>query len=124
MTGPETPEPQGVQPLAREGEHVPPEFKKDAFNCPYCGVLSIQHWSHLLAELPGQSSWSEVSVWMSICFNCTKQAVWAGFGPHVSEIKMIKPLVGGGPRAHVDMPDDVRADYEEAQAIVGSSVRG
>jgi hypothetical protein len=28
---------------------------------------------------------------------------------------MVKPRVGGGPRPHPDMPDDVRADYEEAR---------
>ena len=37
---------------------------------------------------------------------------------------MIEPLTSGGPRPHVEMPDDVRSDYEEARGILSRSPRG
>jgi hypothetical protein len=37
---------------------------------------------------------------------------------------MADPVVDGGPRPHVDMPADVKADYDEARAIVNASPRG
>ena len=37
---------------------------------------------------------------------------------------MVEPVASGGPRPHPEMPDDVRADYEEARAIVSLSPRG
>jgi hypothetical protein len=51
--------------------------------------------------------------------------VWVSYsdGPFESW-KLVKPMVGGGPRPHVDTPDDVRADYDEARSIVNLSPRG
>jgi hypothetical protein len=112
------------EPLVREGDRVLPAFQVDAFNCPYCGVLAQQFWTKLLGEEPGRTGYHGVGVHMSVCLNCEKRAVWAAFGPHRDDVKMVKPQVSGGPRHHVDMPPDVRADYEEAQAIIGNSVRG
>ncbi len=114
----------GREPLAHEGEHVPPAFEADAFNCPYCGVLAQQFWTTLIGQQPGENDYRGVGVYMSICLNCKKRAVWAAFGPHRNDVKMVKPQVSAGPRPHVDMPAGARADYEEAQAIVGNSVRG
>lgn len=36
---------------------------------------------------------------------------------------MVDPLIGGGPRPHIDMSDDMKADYEEARRIVQLSPR-
>jgi hypothetical protein len=38
--------------------------------------------------------------------------------------RIIDPVIGGGPRPHVDMPPSVRPDYEEARRIVMMSPRG
>jgi hypothetical protein len=37
---------------------------------------------------------------------------------------MLYPDAGGGPPANPDLPEDIRGDYLEAQAIVGRSPRG
>jgi uncharacterized protein DUF4145 len=37
---------------------------------------------------------------------------------------MVDPITTGGPRPHLDMPRDVRTDYEEARTIVALSPRG
>jgi hypothetical protein len=37
---------------------------------------------------------------------------------------MVDPTTTGGPRPHVEMPADVRPDYEEARRIVTASPRG
>lgn len=119
----EAPEPER-EPLAREGGDVPPTFHGEAFNCPYCGVLAQQFWTDLIGKQPGETGFQGVGVFMSICLNCEKRAVWAAFGPYAEDVKMVKPQVSGGPRPHVDMPPEARADYEEARTIIGSSVRG
>lgn len=38
--------------------------------------------------------------------------------------EMVLPVSEGGPRPHVEMPPDVRGDYEEARSIVNRSPRG
>jgi hypothetical protein len=37
---------------------------------------------------------------------------------------MVLPVDVGGPRPHLEMPTDVREDYEEARSIVNRSPRG
>jgi hypothetical protein len=47
-------------------------------------------------------------------------------GPVLKKVqasRMIVPNQGTAPVAHTDMPDDVRADYEEARSVVGVSPR-
>lgn len=53
------------------------------------------------------------------CDNCGGVSIW-----NVEEERCVDPVIGGGPRPHVEMPEDVRADYEEARRIVGQSPRG
>lgn len=54
---------------------------------------------------------------VSTCFNCRKHAVW------IHE-KLAYPLSGEAPPANPDMSDDIRADYNEANAILDVSPRG
>src|SRR5436305_612754 len=111
-----TPEPEQDAAPVREGEHVPPEFHKEAYHCPYCGVLTSQYWTSLYGHLPGVNGLSEVGAEMTICLNCDGRSFWAAFVGVNTDYRMIKPVVGGGPRPHVDMPEDVRRDYEEARS--------
>jgi len=54
---------------------------------------------------------------MSKCFNCNNVSVWI-------YDKLMWPAAHDGPVASSDMPDDARADFEEAATIVGASPRG
>lgn len=42
----------------------------------------------------------------------------------MTEKRCIDPVIGGGPRPHVEMPEDVQVDYNEARTIIGLSPRG
>lgn len=102
------------QPLAVEGQHVAPTIEGAAFHCPHCGVLASQNWER--AET--KHRWLEY--FLCICTNCQEKSLWKA----EPGSRQIDPVIGGGPRPHVDMPDDVKADYEEARQIVGISPRG
>jgi hypothetical protein len=108
------------QPLAREGEHVPPTFEAGAYHRPHCGVLATMSWSQLVYKL--SNSLIHTDSWHVLCSNCREAQYWVADSR--GEPRMARPDVGGGPRAHVDMPDDVRADYDEARSILYRSPRG
>lgn len=104
-------------PLAQEGEHVAPGFKKPSFHCMHCGVLAVQAWNQLRLPTYGPGDYS-VDCWRCDCHNCGEHSYWREDG------RLIDPRIGGGPRPHVDMPEEVRKDYEEARTIVMQSPRG
>jgi len=109
-----------VEPQAREGEHVAPTFEGESFHCMHCGVLAQQVWSNLASVTSmrvGELVYSGYS--KCTCRNCNASSLWNG-----NEERCVDPVIGGGPRPHVDMPEDVKADYEEARRIVGQSPRG
>jgi len=54
---------------------------------------------------------------LSECYNCKKLAVWI-------YSKLIYPECGKAPPANPDLPDDIRRDYDEANAILDLSPRG
>ena len=57
------------------------------------------------------------NMWVSKCSRCDDFAIW-------QHDCMIWPQTGDAPSPNSDLPDDVRADYEEASAILDSSPRG
>lgn len=56
------------------------------------------------------------NVWVSKCFNCDQLAIWI-------HDHMIWPAQGEAPPANADLPDDIRADYNEASSILDLSPR-
>ena len=56
-------------------------------------------------------------IWFSQCFHCEEFAVWI-------DRSLAWPQQRGAPLPNSDLPDDVRADYEEASSIVNLSPRG
>ncbi len=46
------------------------------------------------------------------CSNCHNKSVW-----NDTEERCVDPVIGGGPRPHVEMPRDVKTDLEEARRI-------
>ena len=99
------------QPVA-ENEHVAPGLQGTAFHCMHCGVLAQQTWQVLRAGA-GPQSYSS-GYWYCTCRNCTEISIWNEFNG-----RCVDPIIGGGPRPHLEMPEDVRQDYEEARRIVG-----
>jgi len=57
------------------------------------------------------------NVSISSCFNCKELCLWV-------YDQMLWPRRPGGPQPNLDLPADVRQDYEEASAILDASPRG
>lgn len=104
------------EPTATEGEHAAPEIQRLSFHCMHCGVLAQQEWSDIYRRTP--NGIKPVPYDYCECTNCQGVSVWRVDG------RCIDPSVVVGPRPHLDMPDDVKADYEEARRIVTQSPRG
>jgi hypothetical protein len=106
--------------------YTPPGFDIPAFNCPNCGAFAKQTWT-LAIRWPSyyqQSAAINVgpgnfiaSFKVAQCDNCSNHSFWL-------KGQMIYPYSGTAPLPNVDMPDDVRQDYEEARSIVEISPRG
>ncbi len=58
-----------------------------------------------------------VNLCLSSCFSCDKYAIWHADG-------LLYPVQLFGIEPNVDMPDDVRLDFDEAASIVDVSPRG
>ena len=113
-------------------EYLPPEYRSDGFNCPYCNAYAKQTWAVLGGS---KRSWlalvldsayviddwdviyiDEESVHVSLCARCENATLW------LCE-KIIYPLARMAPPANSDLPDNVKEMYEEASAIAGLSAR-
>lgn len=136
-----------VDPL---GKNVPPAIDKTAFNCPHCGTKTTQFWHAAYADPIEAAPQVQVSTigggtfprlietpvrlfevgenaqyvkmglrntFISTCMECGDFALWFGS-------RMILPRATAAPAAHVDMPDVVKEDYDEARRILSLSPRG
>lgn len=102
--------------------YVAPQFQKNAFNCPLCGVYAKMDWSS-----------NERNIYIKACCqHCQKNSLWrvteyqnVSYGI-ISPLKaeMLYPDFGFAPLPDTDMPEDVKTDYEEAARIVSKSPRG
>lgn len=108
------------EPVAREDEHVAPVLQEKYFHCMHCGVLAQQTWTDLLSSSRTSTGGHPyIGYSRCTCRNCKGHSIWNN-----EEERCVDPVIGGGPRPHVEMPEDVKADYEEARRIVGQSPRG
>jgi len=117
-------------------KYYPPIYKEEAFNCPYCGVYTHQVWSTLesdaiintrddsknypigyMASIGCMASNNFTDVEIAICILCNEYSIWY-------KEKMIYPDRGNAPMPNPDLPDDIKADYEEAASIANRSPRG
>jgi hypothetical protein len=107
-----------AEPIVREGEYKPPQYQAKAFHCALCGVYATHDWNQLRYGQMYLGPWTEQ------CGNCGERTFWVRLRDNSGGMRMADPVVGGGPKPHVDMPADVRRDYEEARGIVMQSPRG
>ena len=99
---------------------VEPEFRKEAFHCPLCGVFSHMDWEVLRND--GYSTMNHEAK----CSHCNKSSLWRvkDFGVTHTEGELIFPDFGAAPLPEEDMPEDVKKDYIEAARIFAKSRRG
>jgi len=94
-----------------------PEFEKKAFRCPRCEVYARQNWSQIYPNLPVLSvKKSEETIHVAECQHCEKVTIWYNK-------KLIFPGFSVAPFPVNDMPEDVKADFNEARDIVNASPR-
>lgn len=109
-------------------DYVAPEFKKDAFNCPFCNAYSQMKWVELIeytAELLPLHVINKTPLYSALCVHCHNHSYWRSSGELTNVVgEMIYPPSSLAPMPHVDLPEDCKKDYDEARIIVGNSLRG
>lgn len=102
-------------------DYVPPEYGKDAFNCPHCGAFAHQQWRFRINACEHSGGGGVVShlpsISASICDRCHKFALW-------EDERLFYPQMYVAPLPAADMPGDVKEGYEEARAIFSQSPCG
>lgn len=104
------------------GKYVAPSPSKEAFTCPHCETLATQHNEAILV-LSNRSNNK-----ISRCSICHKDTLWIVRQAMINgepkfENVMVYPTTYTTPAPNEDLSEDVRADYEEAQAVFGASPR-
>lgn len=97
-------------------DYVPPKFEAKAFNCPHCGAYAHMEWAVLQYLRRGVMATAPAKT--VICMKCQKHSIWQI--SHGS-VAMVYPRATGAPAPHAKMPAAVRADYEEAAAVLNAS---
>jgi len=107
-------------------DYVAPQFELDAFNCPHCRAYSQMDWSTLFRAKQAQRT--PVPYMIAVCTRCGKNNVWLRKviqrQPEIiTSGRMVYPDVVTTPPAIADMPDDVKAEYNEAATVLNKSPR-
>jgi len=101
----------------------PPAYQIHAFNCPLCAAYAKQDWKQISISMPHPSSPHAMQtvlvseVRLAYCAHCNQFSVWLNGA-------MVHPDVANAPLANSDLPDEVKADYEESRQILARSPRG
>ena len=99
---------------------IPPERGLDAFNCPHCHVYAAHEWYYLRGS-SGADGYGRIfenqDSFVSRCSRCNGSMIWFSD-------KIIYPLSGYLEPANLDLPGEIKADYEEAASILNLSPRG
>ncbi len=104
----------------RKENYIQPALNFVAFNCSKCHVYSKQDWYNLTATRIHQQrhqSYENNDFRISICESCKFPTIW-------NDKKMVFPLYSTAEPPVEDMPEDVKADFEEARLITNQSPRG
>lgn len=101
-------------------EYVLPKLQLDAFNCANCHVYCRQSWFYMQASEKQNGCgmcFQDARFLVSQCAHCRFPTIWLGE-------KMIFPNAGTAEPPNRDLPDHIKADYEEARSILAASPRG
>ena len=101
--------------------YTPPEYLRNAFNCPHCGAYANQTWLNLYGLNVKKTQYGMGDFTSASCAHCNRFSVWVEDN---LEHKMLYPDSSAAPLANADLPSDIRSDFEEARTIVSRSPRG
>jgi len=93
-------------------KYYPPEHQKKQFHCIHCGVYAAQNWNNFHFS----GGYIHKILDYCMCEHCQKLSYWY-------DGRMIVPSEAPVPPAHIDMPQECVADYDEARSIVAISPR-
>jgi hypothetical protein len=98
-------------------KYTPAEFQKPAFHCPHsdCETYAKQQWGQGFAQR-GNAYVHTPGLVVAFCEHCGKFSLW--LNQH-----LLYPASRISPTPHPDMPDAIKADYEEARAVFSVSPR-
>lgn len=96
--------------------YTPPEFLKDAFNCPHCNAFAHHHWDRIYIHQHTLSGPLGKDHCVATCARCSRFSIWI-------DRKLVHPVSSIAPLPIEDMPDDVKGDYNEAREVLNSSPR-
>ncbi|MFM0131757.1 DUF4145 domain-containing protein [Paraburkholderia sediminicola] len=109
-------------------QYVAPEYKLKAFTCPHCSAFAGMRWDALYFDT------ANFAAYRVECTACGKPSYWrtqfveSKQGPRTTQYEigaeLMWPQVVTAPPAHPDLPENLRADVEEARLIAGNSPRG
>jgi hypothetical protein len=93
--------------------YFPPIYRETKFTCPYCNVFAAQEWKSLFYNNGHQV---DPDMGYCICAHCNNWSYWF-------QKRMLVPSTAPVDVAHPDLPEDCKADYDEARDIVAKSPR-
>ena len=93
---------------------MPPAHEATAFNCPFCNAYSKQSWFGV--NYQGMIQVVR-NLFICMCDHCSGQSIWF-------KEKMIYPDSQGIQPPNQDLPEHLKADYNEAASILQKSPRG
>lgn len=94
-------------------KYFEPDFKKDSFTCPHCGVFAKQNWNKLS---DGYQDFLKENFYNCCCEKCLQYSIWL-------KEKMIYPLATNLPEPNDDLKENIKQIYNEARNIYRESPR-
>ena len=96
---------------------TPPTFAESAFNCPYCNAYAKQGWTDPMIPTVTGGYQHVHGLRACYCSHCGKYSVWR-------DKVVISPDSSPAPIPNIDLPEEIRIDFDEARAIISRSPRG
>ena len=97
--------------------YQPPVFESDGFNCPHCLAYANQHWACPVKVINKTNYGSDKNFAICRCAKCGKFSFWVNQ-------EMVSPKALTSPPPNLDLPEEIKSDFEEARAILSESPRG
>ena len=89
-------------------KYLKPEFEREDFHCPFCGVYTHQIWGDILenASIDG-SGWHHMPNFKgALCNKCKEISIW-------KDGKLIYPDNPNMPPPNEDLQEEIKLDYNE-----------
>jgi hypothetical protein len=95
---------------------TPPGYKVTAFHCPHCSAFARQVWFAAHIYDGGHYERAQETD-ICHCTHCHHQTIW-------KDGRMVYPDSSPAPLPNPDIPEEIKADYNEARNIISRSPRG